>query len=123
MNLRTVATAIAVVGVLGLLIAIPAVALSTPLAKVRAYQVSCTTTAGGVSLVDTTPGGVSSLTVWINSATPVYIGGADIDATHGMPFCTTTADCPASYVSIDVKEARCLSSSGTVTATVLAGTM
>lgn len=88
------------------------------LGKVRAYQVSCTTAAGGVSLA---VGQMSSALVWINSATPVYIGGTDITSTKGMPLCTAIASCVQSSVSIDSKELRCLSSSGTVTATVLVG--
>ena len=95
--------------------------LNTPLGKVRAYQVSCTTAAGGVTLSDGQP--ISSLFVFVNSATPVYVGGTDVDATHGMPICTATASCPSSSISFDVKDARCLSSAGTVTATVLAGTL
>lgn len=95
--------------------------LDTSLGKIRGYQVSCTTTAGGVSLTDGNP--TSSLYVWINSLTPVYIGGGTVDSTHGTPFCTDTASCPTAALSIDAKEARCLSSSGTVTAIVLAGTL
>jgi hypothetical protein len=93
--------------------------LSTPLGKVRAYEVACATTAGGTSLGDGEA--FSSLYVWINSATPVYIGGTNVDATHGMPFCTASASCPSAVLSMDAKLARCLSSSGTVTAIVLAG--
>jgi hypothetical protein len=93
--------------------------LQLPLRYVKAYEVDCVDTGTGTSLV--VPNGTGSLFVWVNSATPVYIGGADVDDSHGMPLCTATADCPASSLSLDVREARCLSSSGTVTATVIAG--
>lgn len=93
--------------------------LGSPLGKIRAYQVSCTTAAGGVSLSDGQT--ISSALIWINSATPVYVGGGDIDSTHGVPLCTNSASCLSSSLAMDVKEARCLSSSGTVTATVMAG--
>lgn len=96
-------------------------AVFTSLGKVRSYQVSCATTAGGTDLSDGSP--ISSIFVFINSATPVYIGGTDVDSTHGMPVCTAAASCAASSLSLDVKEARCLSSSGTVTATVIAGSL
>ncbi len=93
--------------------------LTTPLAKVRSYTVSCATTAGGTSLNDGEA--TSSMFIFVNSATPVYIGGTDIDSTHGMPVCTAAASCVSASMSLDVKTARCLSSSGTVSALVIAG--
>jgi hypothetical protein len=102
----------------------PAQALDTPLANLRAYQISCPATALGIDLRKSTDlKAISSMMVWVNSTTPVYIGGGDVSSTLGMPICTDTSACPSSSVSIDAKGARCLSSSGTVTATVLVGTL
>ena len=105
------------------LVVVPAAALSTPLAQLRGYEIGCIATAGGISLGKAGDlKAVSSMMVWVNSATPVYIGGTDVTSTKGMPICTNTALCPASSISIDAKGATCLSSSGTVTASVLVGT-
>ena len=96
----------------------------TTLTHPHAYQISCTTTAGGVSLRQSTETrSVKSIFVWVNSATPVYIGGDDIDSTHGLAICTDTASCAGSSFTIDGEAPRCLSSSGSVTVVALAAAM
>lgn len=113
--------------VVGLYLAFPAEpadAYDTPLAKVHAYQLGCVASAGGISLKKSTDlQNYSHLTVWNNSATPVYIGGSDITSTLGLPICTDTAACPAASISMDAAGAYCLSSSGTKTVVVLAGSL
>lgn len=99
-------------------------ALATPLANPRAYQIGCLAAAGGISLKKTTDlKSVSSLVIWNNSATPVYIGGSDVTSTLGMPICTDSAACPSSSVAFDGTAPFCLSSSGTKTVVVLAGSI
>lgn len=104
----------------------PAEALADPLGKMYSYQVSCAATAGGTRLVPSSGSAQKSLQAykfWVNSATPVYFGGSDIDSTHGMPYCTASASCVAAMDSVDgsPNETFCLSSSGSVTVTVWAG--
>jgi hypothetical protein len=117
------------IGVLTVMVALamtswPVQAYPSPLSNVRAYPISCPATAGGISLRKSGElGGVSHLTVWVNSATPVYLGGGDITSTLGFPICTNTSLCPSAFIQMDAKGATCLSSSGTVVAVVLAGTL
>lgn len=100
----------------------PALALADSLSILRAYQVSCATTATAIAPSD----GIKSQhawSVWNNSATPVYVGGSDVTTTtKGWPICTDTASCPSSTLSVDaVTSGFCRVGSGTVTLTVISG--
>lgn len=93
--------------------------LANPVGGIRTFQVACLASAP-VAVTDSK--GVSALRVWNNSATPVYLGSSAMTgATNGMPICTATASCIAADMPIDGGGLYCLSSSGTVTVTVIAG--
>lgn len=94
--------------------------LSTSLGRVRAYQVACTTTATAISDGHSQSSGL----IWNNSATPVFLGGSDVNATtEGFPICTDTATCLRADMPIDAKYLYCRVSSGTVAVKVLAGAL
>ena len=92
--------------------------LSTSLGRMRAFQVTCSTTA--TAITDGYP--ISSALVWNNSATAVYLGGADVTTTTaGFPICTNTASCLRGDMPADAKAMYCRVAAGTVVVTVLAG--
>lgn len=95
-------------------------ALPASLGHLRAFQVSCGTTAALLS--DGLP--ISSALILNNSATAVYLGGSDVDTTtHGFPICTNTAACLRPDMPLDGKRLSCIVASGSVTVTVLAGAL
>lgn len=77
-------------------------ALSDPLGSVRVFQFTCTTSAQVIK-PSSNPKGAKSLRLWNNSATPVYLGGADVTngLTNGWPICTNTAACEQASFPID----------------------
>lgn len=92
--------------------------LSTSLGNMRAHQVACTTSATAV----TDGYAASSMLLWNNSATPVYLGAANVNTTtRGFPICTDTAACLRADMPIDGKYLYCIVGAGSVTLTVLAG--
>ncbi|MCC7173491.1 MAG: hypothetical protein IT459_23810 [Planctomycetes bacterium] len=100
--------------------ALLAMGLGTSLAKIRTHTVTCGTTA--TAITDGT--GASSMLIWNNSATPVYLGGSDVNTTtEGFPICTDTANCLRADMPIDAKYLYCRVSAGTVTVRVLAGAL
>jgi len=93
-------------------------ALNTSLNNVRSYQVACGTTATPI----TDGAGQSALLVWNNSATPVFLGAANVNTTTtGFPICTLAASCPYASMSLDAKYPYCRVAAGSVTVKVLAG--
>lgn len=93
-------------------------ALNTSLNNVRSYQVACGTTATPI----TDGMGQSAILIWVNSATPVYIGGATVTTTTaGFPVCTLAASCPYASIALDAKYPYCRVAAGSVTIKVLAG--
>ena len=96
-------------------------ALSDSLGLYRSYQVSCTSTPG--KMCRTGYCSFQAFKFWVNSATPVFMGGSDVDtSTKGMPYCTAGASCLQSFDSIDGVPANMFcDSGGTVTVTVIAG--
>ncbi len=98
--------------------------LSQPIAAMTQWEVDCTTTAGGVSLLTDT-GGVthvsSTLMVLNGSSTCVQIGGAGITSTTGAAIGTGATCIAGTWLSADAKGGRCISTSGTVTVDVLGG--
>jgi hypothetical protein len=103
-------------------LALMALGLSTPLGRLRAYQVTCGTTATSLSPPSSSMNAMSSFLVWNNSATAVYIGGPDVNTTtKGFPICTASATCLRSDMPVDGREGFCRVAAGTATVTVLAG--
>lgn len=90
-----------------------------PLSGLRAFTVSCGTSATPIS--DSVP--YHSLYLWNNSATPIYLGASNVTAstTNGMPICTDTASCPRADLPADARHGFCRVGSGTVSLVVLAG--
>jgi len=92
--------------------------LSNPLGNLRTYTVTCLTTATSIRGSQA----MSSAMIWNNSATPIFMGGADVDnSTKGMPFCTDGSACVSSSATLDVNGAFCLSTGGAATLLVMAG--
>lgn len=91
-----------------------------PLGGLRAFTVTCATTATAVT--DGTP--YLSGLLWNNSATPVYLGAANVNTTTlGFPICTDTAVCLRPDMPADARHSYCRVASGTVAIKVLAGAM
>lgn len=90
-----------------------------PLSGLRAFRVGCTTAA--TPIADGAP--YHSLTMWNNSATPVYLGASNVTAstTNGYPICTDTATCPRADMPADVRHGFCRVTAGTVYLVILAG--
>ena len=102
------------------LVAVLALAgLSNPLYSMSVYQVTCN--ASTATSLNGTAGSHSAARVWINNATAVYVGGPDVDATHGLALCTTAGTCIDDDLPWDGGNLYCLSSSGSITAIVMAG--
>lgn len=75
-------------------------ALSDPLGTFRSFEKSCGTTAA--PLCSGANCKIKAGKFWVNSATPVYMGGSDVNTgTLGMPYCTDTATCVAASEPID----------------------
>lgn len=92
--------------------------LSTSLGNMRAHQVLCTTDPTAV----TDGYNASSMLLWNNSTTPVYLGASNVNTTtRGFPICTDTATCLRADMPIDGKYLYCIVGSGSQTITVLAG--
>lgn len=99
----------------------PSLALAAPLGALQAKTTSVTTTAEKVTdELDKTTGNKSCM-IWNNSATILYVGGSDVDSTHGWPICTNTSTCPAAVLSTDVREAYYVSASGTLAPIIVCG--
>jgi hypothetical protein len=96
-------------------------ALADSLGFYRSYQVSCTSSAA--KMCRTGYCSFQAFKFWVNSSTPVYMGGSDVDtSTKGMPYCTDSANCVQAMESVDGSPSSmsCVSG-GTVTVTVIAG--
>jgi len=92
--------------------------LSTPIGGVRTFTVTCLTVATNIADLNQ----MAAFQAWNNTATPAFIGGADVTATtKGWPICTDTAACPSASISLDGAGAKCLSTGGAVTLLVIAG--
>lgn len=81
-------------------------ALADPvLGKLRVYTITCDSTVKTLAPVDTTLKLKSFVHFrwWVNSTTPVFVGGTDVDTTGGvgMPYCTDAAVCVKSNDSMD----------------------
>lgn len=104
-----------------ILLAVPVLlllGLSTSLGNMRSHEVACATTATAV----TDGYGASSMLLWNNSTTPVYLGASDVNTTtKGFPICTDTATCLRADMPIDGKYLYCIVTTGTVTLDILAG--
>ena len=99
-------------------VALLALGLSSSLGNMRAHTVTCGTTATAV----TDGYAASSMLLWNNSATPVYLGGANVNTTTlGFPICTDTATCLRSDMPVDGKYLYCRVAAGSVAIKVLAG--
>lgn len=103
-----------------LLYFIPAAADVTPLGRMRVFQMNCTATAQPI-----TDGGevFEAARLWNPSATAVYIGGTDVDAsTKGVPICNT-ASCIDDDIPVTAKTgvALCRTSAGSQAITVVVG--
>ena len=106
------------VAVLALGLPLLLLGLSTSLGNMRAHQVACGDTATPVT--DGYP--ASSMLLWNNSATPVYLGASNVNtSTRGFPICTDTASCLRADMPLDGKYLYCIVGAGSVTLTVLAG--
>ena len=116
--------AFAVLGlsVFGLAYTPEASALSNTLTGVTAEQISVTTTAELLTNDMESGKGKTfrSCMVFNNSATVLYVGGEDVDATDGMPVCTDSS-CVASSLTVDGRDAWVVAASGTLTPTILCG--
>lgn len=92
--------------------------LSSSLGNMRAHQVACGTTATAV----TDGYAASSMLLWNNSTTPVYLGASNVNTTtRGFPICTDTAACLRADMPLDGKYLYCIVGAGSVTLTILAG--
>lgn len=107
-----------ILGAVGL-VAIPGKADGGTLAKVKAYTVSCTTSARTLAESTTrpelTPGHALRIT---NGATQIFLGGSNVDATdNGYPLAASTE------MSMDIKAGAvfCVTAAGSSTVEVLAG--
>lgn len=96
-------------------------ALADSLGFYRSYQISCTTSA--LAMCRTGYCNFQAFKFWVNSATPVFVGGSDVDtSTKGMPYCTDGANCVASSEPVDGSPGSLFCrSGGAVTVTVFAG--
>lgn len=96
-------------------------ALADPVGTVRVFQKSCGTTAAPLCAGQNCS--YQTAKFWVNSATPVFIGGSDVDtSTKGMPYCTDTASCISAGDSADaVLPALWCKAGSSVTVTVLVG--
>jgi hypothetical protein len=83
------------------LLAPQADALADPLAYVRTYTFSCTT--GAARIVPSSNIRTQrAMRVWNSSATPIYLGGSDVNtSTTGWPICTDTALCEQASFPVD----------------------
>jgi len=100
--------------------ALLAMGLGSSLGRIRTHTVTCATTATAIA----DGHNASSMLIWNNTATPVYLGGSDVDTTTaGFPICTDTATCLRADMPIDAKYLYCRVSSGTVAVKVLAGAL
>jgi hypothetical protein len=111
--------AIAVAITLGIVLTPKAMALADSLSKGTSYEITCDTTA--IRMSPTTQ--YSAFRFWVNSSTPVFVGGANVATTlTGMPYCTDTANCVLPTESIDAnpREFWCVAGSA-VTVKVIAG--
>jgi cobalamin biosynthesis protein CbiD len=114
--------AIAIGALLFLLLpAAAALALSQPLTGIYSETLSVTTTAERVTSEYNITTGWKSCTIWNNSATILYVGGSDVDATDGFPICTDTASCPDSKFTADATGFYVVSASGTLTPRLICG--
>lgn len=96
-------------------------ALADPVGTVRVFQKPCNSTASPLCTGQNCQ--YQTAKFWVNSATPVFIGGSDVDtSTKGMPYCTDTATCVAAGDTADaLLPALWCKSGGSVTVTVLVG--
>ena len=111
--------AIAIAVTFGIILTPKAMALADSLSKGTSYEIACDTTA--VRLSPTTQ--YSAFRFWVNSSTPVYVGGSDVNtSTAGMPYCTDTAACVLATDSIDGNPSEFWCRAGSaVTVKVIAG--
>ncbi len=90
--------------VIGACIAVPfMLALATPLGEIEAFTLTPYATAQRVAGTKSTS--YRSVRCFSLSATPVYVGGAGVDAgAAGYPICTDTAACGESKLTIGGRE-------------------
>ncbi len=88
-----------------------------PLGRIRSYEVTCDTTPRRLS--PTTGYVPSSAFKFVNGATQIFIGGSDVNTTTtGTPYAASSRE------SLDAtpREVWCVTSSGSSTVDILAGT-
>lgn len=96
-------------------------ALSDPLAYVRTFTFSCTTSAARI-VPSTSVRTQKAMRVWNNSTTPIYLGGSDVDtSTKGWPICTDTANCEQASFPIDSQAVVYCVAGSTVSLKVITG--
>lgn len=107
-----------ILGIVGL-VAVPSVADGGTIAKVKAYEISCTTTARNMAAVATAPDQTPGNTILFkNGATEIFIGGSDVTATtKGYPVAASAEK------GMDVKPGSlyCITAAGSSTVEVFAG--
>lgn len=97
-------------------------ALSDPLGSVRVYSFDCGTTALNIK-APTFPKSSKSMRIVNMSATPVFVGGPDVNlTTQGYGICSDAAVCESKSLAIDSNPVIwCAVTTGTVTVKVVAG--
>jgi hypothetical protein len=110
--------------VIAIIVAMAIPALADPvLGSFKVYQVTCNGTAAKMG-----PSNYSKQIVsfrwWVNSATPVFVGGSDVNTTDkGFPYCTDTASCALATDTADgpPSELWCRTAGSSVIVTIFGG--
>ena len=106
------------VAVFGVILTAIAAYAGTPFRSVKAFTVSCGTSA---TLIDNGDGGYSSVRCGNASATEIYVGGSAVTTAAGYPVCTGS-NCVDAGLTLDASQVGyCIVAAGTQTLKCIAG--
>lgn len=107
-----------VVGIIGIAITAITAYAGTPMSKIKAFTVTCGTSA---TLIDNGDGGYNSVRCGNAASTEIFVGDSGVTTGAGYPVCSG-ANCVDAALTLDARQiGYCIVAAGTQTLKCIAG--